>query len=271
MMGEPRNCRRNCAALPASRIRSSSSSTVFSYSATTSTGRRRRPSSEPAAKMPATAYISSRSLTMRSRMPGRSTFTTTASPVFSTAPWTCASEAAPSGSVSNSANSSPTGAPRAASIRSRAWSTGNGGTRSCSFASSSARSAGSRSRRVDSACPNLMKMGPSVSNASRRRSARVPAWRRTNQVHGDTKRNHAKRRSNRLPARNSSKPYSTVMRWICTRRRSTRQRDTLPKVGSRTAPFAGALTNGPAPRAPRANASGLRRGPHLHASGLHRP
>ena len=270
-MGEPRNWRRNCAALPASRIRSSSSSTVFSYSETTSTGRRRRPSSEPVATMPATAYISSRSCTMRSRMPGRSTFTTTASPVFRTAPCTCASEAAPRGSVSNSANSSPTGAPKAASILCRASSTGNGGTRSCSLASSSARSGGSRSRRVDSACPNLMKMGPSVSSASRKRSPREPLWRGTNQVQGDTTRSQARRRSSRLPARNSCSPYSAVMRWICTNRRSTRQRETLPKMGSRAAPFAGALTSGPAPRAPPAGASGPRRGPRLRASGRHRP
>ena len=43
------------------------------------------------------------------------------------------------------------------------WSKGNGGTRSCSFASSSAMSAGSRSRRVDSIWPNLTKIGPSSS------------------------------------------------------------------------------------------------------------
>jgi hypothetical protein len=46
---------------------------------------------------------------------------------------------------------------------------GNGGTRSCSSASSSAMSAGSRSRRVDSTWPNLTKMGPRCSSAWRRR------------------------------------------------------------------------------------------------------
>ena len=45
----------------------------------------------------------------------------------------------------------------------------NGGTRSCSRASSSAMSGGSRSRRVDSTWPNLTKIGPRRSSASRRR------------------------------------------------------------------------------------------------------
>ena len=57
---------------------------------------------------------------------------------------------------------------------------GNGGTWSCSFASSSAMSAGSRSRRVDSTWPNLTKIGPSASSAWRRRTARgvrIPAAR----------------------------------------------------------------------------------------------
>ncbi|MNS50496.1 hypothetical protein D3C72_831460 [compost metagenome] len=46
---------------------------------------------------------------------------------------------------------------------------GNGGTRSCRKASSSAMSGGIRSRRVDSTWPNFTKMGPSRSSASRRR------------------------------------------------------------------------------------------------------
>jgi hypothetical protein len=52
----------------------------------------------------------------------------------------------------------------------RATASGKGGTRSCSLASSSAMSAGIRSRRVDMTWPNLTKIGPSVS--SPRRSAR---------------------------------------------------------------------------------------------------
>src|SRR2546425_762901 len=49
---------------------------------------------------------------------------------------------------------------------------GNGGTRACSFASSSAMSGGSRARRVDSILPNLAKIGPRASSARRRRPAR---------------------------------------------------------------------------------------------------
>ena len=59
--------------------------------------------------------------------------------------------------------------PSERSISATASSDGNGGTRSCSFASSSAMSSGSRSRRVDSTWPNLTKIGPRVSSASRRR------------------------------------------------------------------------------------------------------
>ena len=47
---------------------------------------------------------------------------------------------------------------------------GKGGTLSCSMASSSAMSAGNRSRRVDSIWPNFMKTGPSSSRARRRRT-----------------------------------------------------------------------------------------------------
>ena len=69
----------------------------------------------------------------------------------------------------------------------RATAPGKGGTLSCSLASSSAMSSGSRSRRVDSAWPNLTKIGPSSSSASRRRSARVSCERRWNQVQGEMK------------------------------------------------------------------------------------
>src|ERR1700704_5893238 len=52
------------------------------------------------------------------------------------------------------------------------WSLGNGGTRSCRPASSSAMSVGKRSRRVESICPNLTKIGPSSCKASRKDRAR---------------------------------------------------------------------------------------------------
>ena len=54
------------------------------------------------------------------------------------------------------------GRPRRARSSASASSGANGGTRSCSFASSSAMSGGSRSRRVDSTWPNLTKIGPSA-------------------------------------------------------------------------------------------------------------
>jgi hypothetical protein len=61
------------------------------------------------------------------------------------------------------------------SVPPSACSEGNGGTRSCNPASSSAISSGSRSRRVESTWPNLTKIGPSDSSARRRRSAARPA------------------------------------------------------------------------------------------------
>src|SRR5437762_6690947 len=42
----------------------------------------------------------------------------------------------------------------------------------------------SRSRRVETACPNFTKMGPSSSSASRSRSARLARRRRSNQTPG---------------------------------------------------------------------------------------
>jgi hypothetical protein len=59
------------------------------------------------------------------------------------------------------------------SISATASADGNGGTWSWSLASSSAMSSGSRSRRVERIWPNLTKIGPSVSSASRSRCARV--------------------------------------------------------------------------------------------------
>jgi len=70
-------------------------------------------------------------------------------------------------------NSSPNGLPSERSTSAIASSDGNGGTRSCSLASSSAMSSGTRSRRVERIWPNLTKIGPRVSSASRRRWPRV--------------------------------------------------------------------------------------------------
>jgi hypothetical protein len=70
------------------------------------------------------------------------------------------------------------GGPRHARWSAIAILAGKGGTRSCSRASSSAMSAGSRSRRVESTWPNLTKMGPRRSSASRRRWPRGVSRRR---------------------------------------------------------------------------------------------
>ncbi len=56
---------------------------------------------------------------------------------------------------------------RACVMIAAASSAGNGGTVSCSLASSSAMSLGSRSLRVEIAWPNFTKIGPSSSSASR--------------------------------------------------------------------------------------------------------
>src|SRR6185503_9530756 len=114
---------------------------------------------------------------------GRSTLTATSRPSFSTPRWTWAIDALATGSRSREAKISSMGLPRPRSISANATSEGNGGTRSCSFASSSAMSSGSRSRRVESTWPNLTKIGPRRSSASRSRwprgSRRRPASRRS--------------------------------------------------------------------------------------------
>ncbi|EXF43349.1 hypothetical protein BAY1663_04219 [Pseudomonas sp. BAY1663] len=109
---------------------------------------------------------------------GRTTLTTTSSPLRSRAACTWATEAEASGLLSKRANSSSTGAPSCCSISAVARAESNGGTRSWSIASSSAMSGGSRSRRVESNWPNLMKIGPSPSSARRRRAPRDSSLRR---------------------------------------------------------------------------------------------
>ena len=101
---------------------------------------------------------------------GRTTLATTLVPSCRVAACTCATEAEAMGVDSKLANSSLTGLPRAVSIIATDSFSGNGGTSSCSRASSSAMSSGSRSRRVDSSCPNLMNTGPRSSRALRRRT-----------------------------------------------------------------------------------------------------
>jgi hypothetical protein len=111
-------------------------------------------------------------------MPGRSTLTATSRPLRSTAKCTCAIDALATGSVSKLVNKVSMLAPSARSTITTASTPGNGGTRSCSLASSSATSSGSTSRRVDSTWPNLTKIGPSRSNALRSRAPRGSSKRR---------------------------------------------------------------------------------------------
>ncbi len=115
---------------------------------------------------------------MTASMRGRSTFTATSRPDFRVAKCTCAIDALATGSASKLAKTSSMRRPKAFSTSARASRAGNGGTRSCSLASSSAMSSGSRSRRVDSTWPNLTKIGPSRSSARRRRTPRGSSRRR---------------------------------------------------------------------------------------------
>ena len=103
---------------------------------------------------------------------GRTTLTTTCSPLCSVAQCTWATDAEAIGVFSKRANSSDTGLPSAFSIIATDCSCGKAGTLSCSLASSSAISSGSKSRRVDSICPNFINTGPNSSMARRRRTPR---------------------------------------------------------------------------------------------------
>jgi hypothetical protein len=174
--------RRSCAALAASRTRSSSSCRYLSNSATTSRVFRRRASTDRLSTQPAIMRMRSRSFSITGSMPGRSTLTatsrTTPSRVRTVAKWTWAIEALATGSCSKVSKTAASGRRKARSMVATATSDGNGGTRSCKSASSSAMSCGSRSRRVDSTWPNLTKMGPRCSSAWRRRWPRGASRRR---------------------------------------------------------------------------------------------
>ena len=109
---------------------------------------------------------------MTASMSGRSTLTTTSSPVGRVALCTWATDAAARGSGSKLASRVSIFPPHWASMAAMASAVGKGGTLSCNSASSSAMSAGSKSRRVDSNWPNLMNTGPRASRASRNRCPR---------------------------------------------------------------------------------------------------
>ena len=166
--------RRNWAALPASRIRSSSSCRYLLNSSTTSRGLRRRASAPPTRSIqPAIQRIRLVSFSITGSKSGRNTLTATSRRTpwrsISAAKCTCATEALATGSRSNCTNRLSSGLPKARSMVAIATSAGKGGTRSCSLVSSAAMSGGSRSRRVESTWPNLTKSGPSFSSAMRSR------------------------------------------------------------------------------------------------------
>ena len=144
------------------------------------------PSPSSRARARASAYSTSRSRSISARMPGRSTLTTTSAPIAQARGVHLRDRGRGQRRRRRTrANTSVDRAAVGALDDCAGLAPGNGGTRSCSFASSSAMSGGSRSRRVESAWPNFTKIGPSSSSARRRRSPRVPPRRRSNQVQGE--------------------------------------------------------------------------------------
>ena len=193
--------RRSWAALAASRVKSSSSCRYLSNSSATSRGRRRLPSANRRSTQPASMWMSARSWSITLSMPGRSTFTATSrvwpSRSVSVAKCTCAMEALATGSRSKRVKMAPSGRPKAFSMMATASSGAKGGTRSCSKASSSATSGGSKSRRVESTWPNFTKIGPSRSSAMRRRWPRGAVSRRPRRVSRPSARSHGRGRQER--------------------------------------------------------------------------
>jgi len=107
----------------------------------------------------------------------------------------------------------------ARSTSATASSEANGGTWSWSFASSPAMSGGRRSRRVESTCPNLTKIGPSVSSARRSRTARGAS-----NVRKDSARSarRGSRPAGSAASANSSRPKRNPTQRILARRRARR-------------------------------------------------
>ena len=106
-------------------------------------------------------------------MCGRNTFTATGRPSIVTAKCTWAIDAAASASSLNSKNSSGIDPLSSVSTIFRAVPVGKGGNRSRSCPRSPAISAPRRSDRVESACPNLMKLGPKATAAFANRTPRA--------------------------------------------------------------------------------------------------
>src|SRR5688572_28953013 len=99
-------------------------------------------------------------------MPGRWIFTATTRPSCNRARCTCASEAEPSGTVSKLANRDSTVSPSALSSCALISGQGVCVTWLCMRVSAVRYAGGTRSGRVDSACPSLTNVGPSASRSS---------------------------------------------------------------------------------------------------------
>ena len=152
---------------------------------------------------------------MSSRMPGRSTLTTTSRPSAARAACTCAIDAAASGLlVERREHLADRLAQRRARRCARASAPSNGGTRSCSFASSSAMSGGSRSRRVDIAWPNFTKIGPELLEREAQPLAARAALAALEPGPGREVEREAQRAVEVRGAHESSSPWRTSTRWI---------------------------------------------------------
>ena len=157
-------------ALAASRSRSSSSKMVFLVLRTTSTRPQPAPVLPVALARPATMYSRPMSRRMVFSIPGRSTLTTTSRPSLSAGGVHLGDGGRGQGRLVEVVQNALQGCPRpsrsARAPRRRETAAPGPAAR----ASSSARSSGSRSRRVERICPNLTKIGPRSSRARRMRT-----------------------------------------------------------------------------------------------------
>ena len=139
----------------ASSRRSSSPITTDSKCATTSRGRSRRLAGDSPSIRLAARWNASISRRNAASIPGRRTLTATSAPSSARrAWWTCAIDAAASGSE-KLVNSASTGWPSSARIMRRAMAVGKGGRLSCRTRSCSAIPTPTTSGRVDRIWPNL--------------------------------------------------------------------------------------------------------------------
>ena len=221
--GEPSKLRRSCEALPASRIRSSSSRTVFSYSRTTSMGLRRLLPSQLLCAKWASACSTSRSRAITACMPGRSTLTTTSrvfAPLRSTsgrssAACTCAMDAAASGCLLERREHLLGGAAvgllddgaRDAAVEGRHAVLELGEL----LGDVRGQQVAARGQRLAELHENRAR-APAAPRAAA--TARGSSRRRTAQVHGDSRNRNRNGRYRWVARTNSSSPCRTSTRWI---------------------------------------------------------